>query len=132
MLNTGVPRVARLERQALDALATGGPGGACSSAPGLVTIAAGGLLDLLGLGDGSGQSSAGSDDPASEVEAQVAGQRVTSGDSESSDAATIQFPLGLPAASAADLAWLFVVVMTLFFAAGVWKELFSRRTAQHR
>ena len=37
---------------------------------------------------------------------------------------------GLPAGTAAQLGWLFVLVMVVFFAAGVLKELFSRRDAR--
>jgi hypothetical protein len=36
----------------------------------------------------------------------------------------------LPAGSAAQLGWLFALVMIVFFVAGVLKELFSRRDAR--
>jgi len=132
MLDTGVRRVARLERQAMEALGTDGPGGACSTAPSFVAIASGGLLDLVGLGEGLGEAEGRSDGSAEGAEAQVAGQSKTGGESKSSDSPTVQLPLGLPSASVADLTWLFVIVLLLFFAAGVWRELLSsRRTAQH-
>jgi hypothetical protein len=135
-LNTGVRRVARLEQQAIEALGADGPGGACSTAPSFVAIASGGLLDLLGLGEGLGEAksgSGGSGGSAGGAQAQVASQSETAGGSKSSDRATVQLPLGLPAASPADLGALTVIVLLLlFFAAGVWRELLaSRRTAQY-
>ena len=134
-LDTGVRRVAHLEQQAIEALGTDGPGGACSTAPGLVSIASGGLLGLLGLGEGlgdAGSDSDGSGGPAENVQAEVAGQSDTAGGSNASDGRTLQLPLGLPAASPADLAGLIVVVLLLCFAAGVGRELLSsRRTAQY-
>jgi hypothetical protein len=133
MLDTGVRRVARLERQAIEALGTDGPGGACSTAPGFVAIASGGLLDLLGLGEGLGEAGSGSDGSAEGAQAQVAGQSETGDGSQSSDSPSVQLPLGLPAASPAALGGLIVIVLLLFFAAGVGRELLSsRRTAQHR
>jgi hypothetical protein len=136
MLDTRVRRVARLEQQAIEALATDGPGGACSTTPGFVAIASGGLMDLLGLGEGLGEAGAGSDDSATQGDAQVAGQSETSAAAQSSDGPSVQLPLGLPAASPADLAGLTVIVVVLcfaggFFVSGTWKELSSRRTAQH-
>ena len=135
MLDTRVRRVAHLEQQAIEALGTNGPGGACSTAPGFVSIASGGLLGLLGLGEGLGNAGSDSDGSGGSAEnalARVAGESETGG-SKSSDSPTVQLPLGLPAASAADLTWLAVIVLMLFFAAGVWRELFSsRRTAQYR
>jgi hypothetical protein len=135
VLNTGIRRVARLEQQAIDSLGTDGPGGACSTAPGFVSIASGGLLGLLGLGEGLGEAgsdSDGSGGSAENAQARVAGQSETGGGSESSDGRTLQLPLGLPAASPADLGGLIVVVLLLFFAAGVGRELLSsRRTAQY-
>jgi hypothetical protein len=132
-LNTGVRRVARLEQQAIEALGADGPGGACSTAPSFVAIASGGLLDLLGLGEGLGEAKSGSGGSAGGAQAQVANQSETAGGSKSSDRATVQLPLGLPAASPADLGALTVIVLLLlFFAAGVWRELLaSRRTAQY-
>ena len=132
-LNTGVRRVARLEQQAIEALGTDGPAGACSTASGFVSIASGGLLGLLGLGEGLGNAGSDSDGSGGLAEnAQVAGQSDTAGGSNASDGRTLQLPLGLPAASPADLAGLFVVVLLLFFAAGVGRELLSsRRTAQY-
>jgi hypothetical protein len=131
-LNTGVRRVARLEQQAIEALGADGPGGACSTAPSFVAIASGGLLDLLGLGEGLGEAKSGSGGSAGGAQAQVASQGETAG-SKSSDRATVQLPLGLPAASPADLGALTVIVLLLlFFAAGVWRELLaSRRSAQY-
>jgi hypothetical protein len=133
MLNTGVRRVARLEQQAIEALGRDGPGGACSTAPSFVAIASGGLLDLLGLGEGLGEAKSGSGGSAGDAQAQVAGQSETAGGSKSSDSPTVQLPLGLPAASPAGLGALTVIVLLLlFFAAGVWRELLaSRRTAQY-
>lgn len=132
MLDTGVRRVARLERQAIEALGTDGPGGACSTAPSSVAIASGGLLDLLGLGEGPGEAEVRSDGSAEGAQAQFAGQSDTGGESKSSDSPSVRLPLGLPSTSVADLTWLFVIVLMLFFAAGVGRELLSsRRTAQH-
>ncbi len=134
MLDTGVRRVALLERQAIEALSTDGPGGACSTAPSYLASASGGLLDLLGLGDNLGEAEGRSDGSAegAQAQAQVAGQSDTGGESKSSDSPTVQLPLGLPSTSVADLTWLFVIVLLLFFAAGVGKVLLSsRRTAQH-
>jgi hypothetical protein len=129
MLNTGVRRVARLEQQALTALGTDGPGPACSTAPALLETAAGGVFDLLGLDEGGFNTEAGSD-----ATAQVAGQSETGGESQSESQSSTtpvsRLPLGLPAGSAAQLGWLFAVVMIVFFAAGVLKELFSRRDAR--
>ena len=69
---------------------------------------------------------------AENAQAQVAGESDTAGGSNASDGRTIQLPLGLPAASPADLAGLIVVVLLLCFAAGVGRELLSsRRTAQY-
>jgi hypothetical protein len=130
MLNTGVRRVARLEQQALTALGTDGPGAACSTAPALVEIASAGVFDLLGLDEGPFNTT----DAGSDATAGVAGQSETGGGSQSeSQSATTpvsRLPLGLPAGSAAQLGWLFVVVMVVFFTAGVLKELFSRRDAR--
>ena len=132
MLDTGVRRVALLERQAIQALSTDGPGGACSTAPSFLPSASGGLLDLLGLGDNPGEAEGRSDGSAEGAQAQVASQSDTGGESKSSDSPTVQLPLGLPSTSVADLTWLFVIVLLLFFAAGVGKTLLSsRRTAQH-
>jgi hypothetical protein len=122
MLNTGVRRVSRLERQALNALGTDGPGAACSTAPALFEIASGGIFDLLGLDEGAFNT-----EPSSEATAQVAGQSETGAESQSSTTPVSRLPLGLPAGSAAQLGWLFAIVMIVFFAAGVLKELFSRR-----
>jgi hypothetical protein len=130
MLNTGVRRVAHLEQQAIEALGTDGPGGACSTAPGFVSAASGGLLGLLGLGEGLDDAGSGSDGSASSTEnaqAQLAAQSDTDGESNASDGRTIQLPLGLPAASPADLGGLTVVVLLLFFAAGICRELLSSR-----
>ena len=132
MLDTGVRRVALLERQAIEALGTDGPGGACSTAPSFLASASGGLLDLLGLGEGLGEAEGRSDDSAKGAQAQVPSQSDTGSESKSSDSPTVQLPLGLPSTSVADLTWLFVIVLLLFFAAGVGKVLLSsRRTAQH-
>jgi hypothetical protein len=132
-LNTSVGRVARLEQQAIEALGADGPGGACSTAPSFVAIASGGLLDLLGLGEGLGEAKSGSGGSAEGAQGQLAGQSEKAGGSKSSDSANVQLPLGLPAASPADLGALTVIVLLLlFFAAGVWRELLaSRRTAQY-
>ena len=128
MLDTGVRRVVRLERQAIKALGTDGPGGACSTGPSFVAIASGGLLGLLGLGEAEVRS----DGSAEGAQAQVAGQSDTSSESKSSGSPTVELPLGLPTTSVANLTWLFVIVLLVFFAAGVWRELLSsRRTAQH-
>jgi len=124
-LNTGVRRVARLEQQALTALGTDGPGPACSTAPALLETAAGGVFDLLGLDEGPFNVEA-----ASDATAQVAGQNETGAESQASTTPVSRLPLGLPAGSAAQLGWLFAVVMIVFFAAGVLKELFSRRDAR--
>ena len=101
---------------------------------GFVSIASGGLLGLLGLGEGlgdAGSDSDGSGGSAENAQGRVAGESDTAGGSNASDGRTIQLPLGLPAASPADLGGLTVVVLLLFFAAGVGRELFSsRRTAQ--
>jgi hypothetical protein len=130
MLNTGVRRVARLEQQALTALGTDGPGAACSTAPALFEIASGGVFDLLGLDEGAFNTA----DAGSDATAGVAGQTETGDGSQSeSQSATTpvsRLPLGLPAGSAAQLGWLFALVMIVFFVAGVLKELFSRRDAR--
>jgi hypothetical protein len=129
MLNTGVQRVARLERRAVSALGTDGPGPACSTGTALLEIASGGVFDLLGL-DEVGFNT----EEAFDATAQVAGQSETGGgsqsESRSSTTPVSRLPLGLPAGSAAQLGWLFVVVMVVFFTAGVLKELFSRRDAR--
>ena len=129
MLNTGVRRVARLERQALNALGTDGPGAACSTGTVLLDIASGGVFDMLGLDEGGFNTETGSD-----ATAQVAGESETGGESQSESQSSTtpvsRLPLGLPAGSAAQLGWLFVLVMVVFFAAGVLKELFSRRDAR--
>jgi hypothetical protein len=132
MLDTGVRRVVRLEQQAIEALGTDGPGGACSTSPSFVAVASGGLLGLLGLGEGLGEAEVRSGGSAEGARAQVAGQSAASSESKPSASPILQLPLGLPSASVADLTWLFVIVLLLFFAAGVWRELLSsRRTAQH-
>ena len=126
MLNTGVQRVARLEQQALTALGTDGPGPACSTAPpALLETAADDVFNLLGLDEGPVDAEA-----ASDATAQVAGQSETGAESQASTTPVSRLPLGLPAGSAAQLGWLFAVVMIVFFAAGVLKELFSRRDAR--
>jgi hypothetical protein len=132
MLDTGVERVARLERQAISALGTDGPGGACSTGPAAFAIASDGILHLRGLGEGSGKAEPASDGSGEDAQAQVAGQSETSGGSQQSDSSSFLPALGLPAATAENLGWLTVIVLTLFFAAGVWKELRSRRTLQRR
>jgi hypothetical protein len=134
MLNTGVRRVARLEHQALTALGTDGPGAACSTAPALFEIASGGVFDLLGLDEGPFNAT----DAGSDAAAGVAGQSETGGGSQAESQGESQsvttpvsrLPLGLPAGSAAQLGWLFVVVMVVFFTAGVLKEVFSRHDAR--
>ena len=126
MLNTGVQRVARLEQQALTALGTDGPGPACSTAPpALLETAADDVFNLLGLDEGPVDAEA-----ASDATAQVAGQSETGAESQASTTPVSRLPLGLPAGSAAQLGWLFAVVMIVFFVAGVLKELFSRRDAR--
>jgi hypothetical protein len=124
MLDTGVRRVSRLERQAIEALGTDGPGGACSTGPAIVESAASGLLDILGLAGGLGTAGGGSGDAGMAL---VAGQSETGGESQPSTPSS-RLPLGLPVGSPADLGWLFAIVMVVFFAAGVLKELFSRRS----
>jgi len=131
MLDTGVERVARLERQAISALGTDGPGGACSTGPAAFAIASDGILHLRGLGEDSGKAEPASGGSGEDAQAQVAGQSETSGGSQPSDSSSFLPALGLPAATAENLAWLTVIVLMLFFAAGVWKELRSRRTS-HR
>jgi hypothetical protein len=131
MLHTGVRRVAHLERQAIRALGTEGPGGACSTAPAAFAIASGGILDLLGLGDW-GKAGPGPDGSGEDAQAQVAGQSETSGGSEPSDTSSSWLPVGIPAANAENFAWLTVIALMLFFAAGVGKELRSRRSLQRR
>jgi len=130
MLHTGVRRVANLEQQAMDALGTEGPGGACSTAPAFFASASRGILDLLGLGEDRGEAESGPDGSGGDAQAQVAGQSETSGGSEPSNTSSSWLPLGLPASTAASLAWVTVTVLLLFFAAGVAKELRSRRTLQ--
>ena len=130
MLDTGVRRVARLEQQALTALGTDSPGAACSTAPALFEIASGGVFDLLGLDEGPFNTA----NADSDATAGVAGQSETGGgspsESQSATTPVSRLPLGLPAGSAAQLGWLFVVVMVVFFTAGVLKEVFSRRDAR--
>jgi hypothetical protein len=129
MLNTGVRRVARLEQQALTALGTDGPGAACSTGTALLEVASGGVFDLLGLDEGGFDTGSGSD-----ATAQIAGQSETGGQSQSEAQSNTtpvsRLPLGLPAGSAAQLGWLFALVMIVFFVAGVLKELFTRRDAR--
>jgi hypothetical protein len=132
MLHTGVRRVAHLERQAIRALGTEGPGAACSTAPAVFAIASDGILNLLGLGDDPSKAEPGSDGSGGDAQAQVAGQSETSGVSETSDTSSSWFPVGIPEANAANLAWLTIIALLLAFAAGVGKELRSRRTLQRR
>jgi hypothetical protein len=131
MLHTGVRRVAHLERQAIIALGTEGPGGACSTGTAAFAIASDGILDLLGLGDW-GRAGPAPDGSGGDAQAQVAGQSETSGVSEPSHTSSSWLPLGLPAGTAANVAWVTIIVLLLFFAAGVVKELRSRRTLQPR
>jgi hypothetical protein len=132
MLDTGVGRVARLERQAMRALGTEGPGGACSTAPAAFAIASDGILHLRGLGEDSGKAEPASDDSGEDAQARVAGESETSGGSQPSDTSSSWLPVGIPAANAANLAWLTVIALLLAFAAGVGKELRSRRTLQRQ
>jgi hypothetical protein len=125
MLDTGVQHVTRLERLAIEALGTDGPGGACSTGPAIVESAASGLLDILGLAGGLGTTGGGSGDAGMAL---VAGQSETGGESQPAANPSSRLPLGLPVGSPADLGWLFAIVMVVFFAAGVLRELFSRRS----
>ena len=72
------------------------------------------------------------DGSGGDAQAQVAGQSETTGVSEPSHTSSSWLPLGLPAGTAANVAWVTIIVLLLFFAAGVVKELRSRRTLQPR